>query len=205
MQPGFLDVYDAKCTHDVLSREYMLQTLEAINTRHPNSIDLYFSTRFSVFGIADLFAYSLRFGSPLIDEVDFIRSAEYESCYCAYGSTLFILHAVYLLDCKEVHYDSHIFIEIIRHVSTKPKRFVSKHHIVPRPSKETQIYFTDAKNLMESLTGSNDSPEFQVLSEIVKKLLCRALEWEGYTENAIARVTLSYLASLYFATSEYKI
>lgn len=58
---------------------------------------------------------------------------------------------------------------------------------------------------MESLTGSNDSTEFQVLSEIVKKLLCRALECEGYNENAIARVTLSYLASLHFATSEYKI
>ena len=110
---------------------------------------------------------------------------------------------------NEVHYDSEWFVAEIRRISIKPKRFRSKHHNSPRPlntgDNGSQLYFTKAQDLMENLIGSNDDLEFQVVSEISKGLLWKALECEDSKTNTIVSATLAYMAALNFAASEYQI
>src|SRR6218665_3953201 len=43
MQPDFLNVVDQKFTHNILSREYLIQTHEAMKESYPKYIDYYFS------------------------------------------------------------------------------------------------------------------------------------------------------------------
>ena len=139
MQPSFLDVFDAKCTPDILScvYEHMLHTCEAMNADKPKAIDFYVSFRFCVdveyahdtvkkgfersMAFLDFCKYCLRIGSLFEDAFDCRPSAEIESCYWFYGSMLRILHAAHLLDCKEMQYDSEWFVDEIRQVLIKPK------------------------------------------------------------------------------------
>src|SRR6218665_576284 len=226
MQPNFLDVLDAKCIHDVLSLEYMSKTLETMKASRPKSLDLYFSSRFWVTAylvdeakqekkIGDIFQnvskYSFRFVSRLPDESYVLHAAEYESCYGYYESMLLILHAAYLLCCRKVGYSFEDVVEMITDVLTKPLRIRvrSKHHIFPRPLNtdvtEGLLCLIKAQILMESLTEPSEYLEFQVLSEISKGLLIKALECDEYTRNSNAKVTLAYLAALHFARSDYYI
>src|SRR6218665_1272069 len=143
MQPSFLYVLDEKCIHDVLSRDYMLKTLEAKKASYPKSIELYFSTRFWFvailtaeskpeelhIGYLDIWGYNLKLVSNIL------HAAEYESCYWFYESMLLILHAAYLLGCRKVDYWFKAFLDIIADVLTKPIRYKSKHHVFSRPLK----------------------------------------------------------------------
>src|SRR6218665_3983159 len=113
----------------------------------------------------------------------------------------------YLLGCRKVDYCSKDFLEIISRILTKPVRFRSKHHIYRRSLNtgvtEGLLCLIEAQILMENLIEPSEYLEFQVLSEMSKGLLIKALECDEYTRNSIAKVTLAYLAALHFATSGY--
>src|SRR6218665_3528966 len=181
VQPSLSNVFDATFECDVLSSEHMLQTIEAMKARYPRYIDLYVSIGFFYDSFyarssveesfqsttVDVFKYSMRC-LLLGDNFDVLPAAEYESCYLFYESMIFTLHAAQLLDCKEMHYYSEWFLDVIRHVFTKPKYIRSKHHNLPRPLNagvnEGRLYFMKAQNLMGNLNRSTDNIEFQVVS-----------------------------------------
>jgi len=96
MQLDFPDVFDDECTDYVLSRNYLVQTLEAMKKVCPKSIEHYFSLRFAyevliILGrtkykrkesfLYDTFKYSLRMYSPFAEGCGFFPAAEYEACY----------------------------------------------------------------------------------------------------------------------------
>jgi len=108
-----------------------------------------------------------------------------------------------------VDYCSKDFLEIISRTLTKPVRFRSKHHIYRRSLNtgvtEGLLCLIEAQILMENLIEPSEYLEFQVLSEMSKGLLIKALECDEYTRNSIARVPLAYLAAFHFATSDYHV
>src|SRR6218665_1892739 len=220
MQPRFPGMFNANCTHDGIGCEYLLAIREVMKASNPIFIDIYFSTRFLFVAVSlrescrevsvCVFKYSLRFVIPLGDNMSyFLPAADYESCYWFFASMLLMLNAASLLECKELDYGSDIFLEVIRQVLTKSTRFRSKYHILPKPlntgSNLSQLYFLEALDLMENLTGSKDDLEFHVVSEISKGLIMKALDRENYKRNVITRSSFAYLAALHFATSEYRI
>src|SRR6218665_1918341 len=230
MQPDFLDVLDARCNHDVSSLDYRSKILETMKASRPKSLDLYFSNRFwtaahlideatqeeeiryvSSNVYRDVFKYSFRLVSGLPDESYVLHAAEYESCYGCYESMLLILHAAYLLGCRKVGYSFEDVFEMIADLLTKSIRIRvrSMHHILTRPLNtdvtEGLLCLIEAQILMENLTETSEYLESQVLSEISKALLIKALECDEYTRNSIVKVPLAYLAALHFATSGYHV
>lgn len=200
----------------------MLVTCEKIEEFKATSIDWYFSTRFSfdfvsarkaakagcVCGVSDVDKYSCRSSSISWGESVIMPLREIESCYEFYRWVLLMLHAVHSLECKENENDSKWFVDLVKQLSMKPRFIRSKYHNFPTPLKaaldSSQLYALKAQDLMDNLTGLNDDLEFQLLSQMSKILLWKAIQNETSKTNAVSRLSLAYLAALYFATSEYE-
>src|SRR6218665_3325443 len=227
MQSGFLVAFDAKCTVDVLSREYLVQTCEALKAIRPKSIDHYVSVRFNkdleyrhqaAAGkvllesyACDILKYCMRIDSPCKTKLDFLPSAEYESCYRFFGSMLRLLQGARLIGLQWEGSASEIYrgCQLIKTVSEKTKFMRSRYHHLPKPFDDevenSLLFFLTALDVMENLTGSSDHLEFKMMSEISKVLLTWASEYKDSKSNALAKANLSYLAALHFSASEYEI
>lgn len=83
------------------------------------------------------------------------------------------------------------------------------HNNFPKPWKTSpnisQLYFLKAQDLMDNSTGSSDDLEFQILSQLSEIRFMKALECDDSKTTTIASATLAYMATLYFATSKYRI
>src|SRR6218665_299603 len=102
---------------------------------------------------------------------------------------------------------SELFLEFVkRGIFLKPKIIKCQFHEFPIPSSadESQCQLLHAQDLMENLTGSNNPPEFKLLSLLSKEFLRKALRCEDSQFHDIAPTALVYLAALHFATSEYQ-
>src|SRR6218665_3045829 len=149
--------------------------------------------------------YYCRLSSILYSEGQFLPCAGIDSCLRFYGSMLLMLHASRLLECKEMQFDSEWFVKQLIIISNIPNIIVSEHHIVRRPLRtavnESQLCFIKALYLMETLNGSADDIEFQVPSEVSKRLLRKSLSCENSERDTMA--ALSYLVALHFSKTKY--
>src|SRR6218665_3691542 len=222
IRPVFPEIVNARGIHDVqiCIDNYLLHTCEEMKASEAASFDFYFWSRFALedhdarhvaMGStrhSNFNKYMLRCASIFGDTNHFQPAADFESCCCFYASVLRILHAVHVLDYKEMDSDSECFVDIISQFSFKPKVLRSKHHNFPKPSativSRSQLLFLEAQDLMENLPGSPDCPEFKLLSQVSSSLLRKALECEVSKTSTLTMAILAYMGGLHFAVSEYE-
>src|SRR6218665_3416346 len=223
MRPVVPHMVNERCNDDVWKHvdRYLLHTCDAMKAAEPYSIDIYFSLRFtSVVDEAAQVAkdgtkfsnfskYMPRIVQVLSDRYAFSPSIEVESCFYFYGTTLRLLPAARLLECRKIQYDSEWFLEVIRQFPSKSKFLRSKHHNFPNPREtgisRSQLLLLEAQDLMENLAGLNDGAEFKILSQMSINMLNKVLECRDSEASSMASASLAYMGGLHFAASEYEI
>ena len=218
MQP-VCRLFDDECTHDdILSLEYVAETRKELEEMYPTYIDCYFASRilldlqFRNYQPAksfffETFKYTLRLQSPFEGELNCLPLPWYESCDSFCGSMLRLLLAAHLMQFDNTTSGIEWCSHFIRAASKKTKFIKSKYHHFSKPIdndvERRYFFFLKALDLMENLTGSSEHLEFQVVSDTSKVLLSLVLRYDESETNTLA--SLSYLAAIHFATSEYDI
>src|SRR6218665_3493121 len=127
-------------------------------------------------------------------------------CFVVYENLLAILHTAYDLRFGEISWDNSVFIEVVDGISMRSKIIKSQHHNFPKSYvADNCIYeFLRAQDLLRNVTLSTSRPEFQLLVLVSKELLRKALKRYGSVSTGFANASMSYLAALHYATSEYQ-
>src|SRR6218665_2085035 len=198
---------------------YILPLLESWNFRKLNSLDFYLikTITFSHNSCRSVSKTGLHSGlrqrlgkhmlelisCTLLTDLSIIQN---DLCFTYYDTSLHTLHIAYGLICEEISWDSSSFFEFVNVSSVQPNIIRSQYHNFPKTyrTKSNRFQFLRAKSLMENLTGTNSHSEFHLLSLLTKQFLTKALKHDDTIANGIVPATLSYLAALHFATSEYK-
>ena len=146
-----------------------------------------------------------KFDSLLHRPLSILPTTENDRCFISCDATLYCLHIVNALESGSISWDSELFLDFVKTgIFLKPKIIKCQFHEFPLPTStyESQLQLLRAQDLMENLNGSNNPPEFQLLSLLSKTFLRKALRCDDSQSHNIAPTALAYLAAIHFATSE---
>ena len=128
-------------------------------------------------------------------------------CFTSFDTALLLLKAVQGLEFGNTLWDSTLFADHVKEFSFKKNMVKSQFQIFPMPftAESCQIQFLRALDFMTNLTVSDGHAKFQLMSLISKECFLKALQCGDSQFKPFSSAALTYLAALYFASSENQI
>ena len=127
---------------------YMLPLFDSWKTSELESLDLMFYLKFkdSNHTIRSLmenracaglrlqlkYANSLKNHDEVHENMSHLPTVENVLCHTNHNNVLYILHIAYSLDCGEISWNSSLFVEFVKAISTQPKIVRSQYHNFPK-------------------------------------------------------------------------